>query len=79
MSKNNTESDEKVEPVPDQLPVPVTPTELAELKARLATVVAMDTTSCSASSKCSSYFIEAVEWMETLLLGHIEGKVKDQR
>ena len=73
---NNAESDEKVEPIPDQPPVPVTPTELAELRAHLATVVAMDSTSYSASSKCSSYFIEPVEWMETLLLGHIEGKVK---
>jgi hypothetical protein len=54
----------------------VTPAELAELRAHLATVVAMDTTSSySASPSCSSYFIEPVEWMETLLLRHVEGKV----
>jgi hypothetical protein len=70
------ESGKKLDPVPDHTPVPVTPTELAELRAHLATVVAMDTSSsCSASPNCSSYFIEPVEWMETLLLGHVEGKV----
>ena len=56
--------------------MPVTPTELAELRAHLAAVVAMDnSSSCSASPSCSSYFIEPVEWMETMLLGHVEGKV----
>ena len=54
-------------------PVPVTPTELAELRANLASVVIAD--SCHSSMKCSSYFTEPVEWMEELILGHVEGKV----
>lgn len=28
------------------------------------------------STACSSYFIEPVEWMEELLLGAVEGKVR---
>lgn len=62
--------------VPDQSSlVPVTPPELAELRAHLASVVATD--SCSSSPQCSSYFIEPVEWMEAILLGHVEGKVSE--
>ena len=59
--------------VPEQTPVPVTPTELAELRAHLASVVAMGN---SSYVKCSSYFIEPVEWMEATLLGQVEGKVR---
>ena len=59
--------------VPEKTPVPVTPTELAELRAHLASVVAMGN---SSYIKCSSYFIEPVEWMEATLLGQVEGKVR---
>ena len=58
---------------PEGTPVPVTPTELAELRAHLASVVAMGN---SSSIKCSSYFIEPVEWMEATLMGQVEGKVR---
>ena len=72
--KAGTDRGEKVDHVQEQLdPVPVTPTELAELRAHLASVVMAD--SCCSSMKCSSYFIEPVEWMEELILGHVEGKV----
>lgn len=72
--KAGTDGGGKVDHVQEQLdPVPVTPTELAELRAHLASVVMAD--SCHSSMKCSSYFIEPVEWMEELILGHVEGKV----
>lgn len=65
-----------VDQLAEQPPVPVTPAELAELRAHLASVVATDNSS-SSFSKCSSYFIEPVEWMETILLGQVEGKVRN--
>ena len=61
----------------DRVPVPVTPTELAQLRAHLASLVASDSSS-SANAKCSSYFVEPVEWMEPSLLGHVEGKVRER-
>ena len=66
----------EIDSTSNPLPVPVTSTELATLRAHLASVVAAESSSCSASPSCSSYFIEPVEWMETFLLGHVEGKVK---
>ena len=59
----------------DQCPVPVIPTELAKLRAQLASMVATDSSSSSSSARCSSYFVEPVEWMEAILLGQVEGKV----
>ena len=74
--KAGTDSGGKVDHVQEQPdPVPVTPTELAELRAHLASVVMADMYSCHSSVRCSSYFIEPVEWMEELILGDVEGKV----
>ena len=64
-----------VDQLAERPPVPVTPAELAELRAHLASVVATANSS-SPFSKCSSYFIEPVEWMEAILLGQVEGKVR---
>ena len=65
-----------VDQLAERPPVPVTPAELAELRVHLASVVATDNSS-SPFSKCSSYFIEPVEWMEAILLGQVEGKVRN--
>ena len=76
--KAGTDRGEKVDHAQEQPdPVSMTPTELAELRAHLASVVMAD--SCRSAMKCSSYFIEPVEWMEELILGHVEGKVSYYR
>lgn len=75
--KENKVEEGKERSEKDQVPVPVTPTELAQLRAHLASLVASDSCS-SANAKCSSYFVEPVEWMEPSLLGHVEGKVREQ-
>ena len=55
----------------------LTPADLARVRKQVATVVAMGNHSSPLIPKaCSSYFIEPVEWMETQLLGHVEGKVR---
>ena len=46
--------------------------ELAEVRAQVAAVVSLRGHS---SSGCSSHFVDPVEWMGSLVLGSVEGKV----
>ena len=48
------------------------PDDLAKVRAEVGSVVAL---SSQPSKACSSFFLEPLEWMETALLGTVEGKV----
>ena len=50
---------------------PITPNELAKVRAQVAMVMSQPVS----DGRCSSWFIEPVEWMESSLLGTVEGKV----
>lgn len=64
-------------PLTPTTPPLLTPTELAKVRAQVASVVALGKESTAGVSQaCSSYFIEPVEWMESALLGSVEGKVR---
>ena len=66
-------------PLTPTTPPPLTPTELARVRAQVASVVAHGNRSpAHVSQACSSYFIEPVEWMESALLGSVEGKVRER-
>ena len=54
----------------------VTPEGLAKVRAQVATVMSLSRPSTSDS--CSSYFVEPMEWMESALLGRVEGKVNNE-
>ena len=55
-------------------PPPLTPDELARVRAQVASLATHS--SPLTPHTCSSYFIEPVQWMEPTLLGHVEGKVR---
>ena len=48
--------------------------DLAKLRAQLASIKL--TSSSRYDAICSSFFIEPVEWMAPLLVGHKDGKVR---
>ena len=63
---------------PSSSPPPLTPDELARVRAQVASVVALGaqpSLSPLTPQACSSYFVEPVEWMQPMLLGQVEGKV----
>ena len=60
-------------------PPPLTPDELARVRAQVASVVALGaqpSLSPLTPQACSSYFVEPVEWMQPMLVGQVEGKVR---
>ena len=80
----NTKSVEKMESTNQECPegagsphllahTDITPEGLAKLRAQVATVTSLS--GPSSSDSCSSYFVEPMEWMESTLLGRVEGKV----
>ena len=73
-SNQVTAAEGTVKGVSPTSPPPLTPDELARVRAQVASLTTHS--SPLTPHTCSSYFIEPVEWMEPTLLGHVEGKVR---